>query len=292
MNEFSKFTDHPLFGEINEAIWPVFGNRNDALISLGTSVSIGPRFALTAWHYIDELTGRICEASQNLYMSDERITVAIYNKQNDACWWWNVSRVLKSSVHDIALLSLAEPKEYPEEFVQHAFVPDFKIPKVGTEIFVVGYRRPRVEKCVINGKAAQRCDPRTTTSKGRILDVYPKGRDKCMMPWPCFRTDAAFDDGMSGGPVFDATTGKVIGLVCSSMDSAIPDDPLPDTSYASLLYPILAMEIKSGDIGIESEKSVMLHELYKNGQVTGIGWDDFTIIKNEKGTSYNWKISL
>jgi hypothetical protein len=40
--------------------------------------------------------------------------------------------------------------------------------------------------------------PSTTT--GEVTAVFPEGRDRSMLPFPCYQVNARFDGGMSGGP--------------------------------------------------------------------------------------------
>jgi hypothetical protein len=75
----------------------------------------------------------------------------------------------------------------------------------------------------------------TAISSGSILEVHPLYRDRGLLSFPCFRTDAVFNHGMSGGPIFDEA-GNVIGVVCSGeTDSSY--------SYGSLIWPIFGAQI-------------------------------------------------
>lgn len=55
----------------------------------------------------------------------------------------------------------------------------------------------------------------TRINSGRVLEIYPKGRDRVMMPFPCFRSDIPIYGANSGGPVFDSE-GRVCGINCTS----------------------------------------------------------------------------
>lgn len=59
-----------------------------------------------------------------------------------------------------------------------------------------------------------------------------------MLQFPCFRTNARFKPGMSGGPVL-GENGKIIGIICSGWDFGGVGE---DIGYASLVS--MAMMIK------------------------------------------------
>lgn len=69
-------------------------------------------------------------------------------------------------------------------------------------------------------------------SRGEIEEVHVPRRDAVMAPFPCFRTSARYDPGMSGGPVF-CKDGLVRGVVCSSIEGL--DEGF--VSYVSLIAP-------------------------------------------------------
>jgi hypothetical protein len=54
-------------------------------------------------------------------------------------------------------------------------------------------------------------------NRGEVLEVFPDGRDRVMMPFPCFRSDIPIYGANSGGPVFDKA-GRVCGINCTSYE--------------------------------------------------------------------------
>ena len=89
----------------------------------------------------------------------------------------------------------------------------------------------------------------TRINRGEVLEIFPKRRDRVMMPFPCFRSDIPIYGGNSGGPVFDKE-GRVCGINCTSYDGQniafhmplkgildlrardiefVPEDPVPRT---------------------------------------------------------------
>jgi hypothetical protein len=59
-------------------------------------------------------------------------------------------------------------------------------------------------------------DQSFATSIGRVIEVFPNGRDKFLLPFPCFQIDCKINSGMSGGPVYNES-GKVCGVIALLM---------------------------------------------------------------------------
>lgn len=57
----------------------------------------------------------------------------------------------------------------------------------------------------------------TRINNGHVLEIFPEGRDRVLMPFPCFRSDIPIYGANSGGPVFNAA-GEVCGVNCTSYE--------------------------------------------------------------------------
>lgn len=81
--------------------------------------------------------------------------------------------------------------------------------------------------------------------EGELQEEFPNGREKGMLPNPCWRCSIHIHGGASGGPVFNAR-GKVIGINSTSF---IND---PSCAFISTLSHI--MNLKISDINVEGYK--------------------------------------
>jgi hypothetical protein len=159
---------------------------------------------------------------------------------------WPVVRGWSHSSSDLALLHLAERPDTTDmaaKIEHRQFVIDPFPPQIGESVAAFGYHSSQI-KVSKNPNGSNHIDLRDepTMSVGRVKALYPKGRDKTMLPFPCFEVDARFDGGMSGGPVFDET-GAVCGLVCSGFHGAHENGP--PISYVATLWPIFGMTISA-----------------------------------------------
>lgn len=77
---------------------------------------------------------------------------------------------------------------------------------------------------------------RTRRESGRVGEVFPEGRDKVMLPFPCFQSEMPLYGANSGGPVFD-DKGRVCGVNCSGYEGTDISFHLPIKSVIELRVP-------------------------------------------------------
>ncbi len=163
-----------------------------------------------------------------------------------------ISRLNYHKEIDIALLQVSLMEWNGEPVTLPALRLSPGLPEVGDVTFTFGYTH---WSAVVRNEAHLHIDAElmVRASRGFIQEVYPLRRDNSMLTFPCFRLDARYDSGMSGGPVFSAKRGGVIGVVCSSHGKS-PDNQ--HTSYASLVVPALALQVLAVHQGVEQELSL------------------------------------
>jgi hypothetical protein len=100
-----------------------------------------------------------------------------------------------------------------------------------------------------------------SATRGVIDEIHFPRRD-AGLSFPCFRTSARFDGGMSGGPIMDMK-GNAIGVICSSFGA--PEDG-GHISYGSLIGPALLIQVEAkfaaGETGM-----TFLHDFVLGGSV-------------------------
>jgi hypothetical protein len=122
----------------------------------------------------------------------------------------------------------------------------------------------------------------TAIAAGVVEEIYPVSRDNGLLSFPCFRTNAQFAPGMSGGPIFD-DSGNVCGVVCSG--TQIEEGGANHTSYGSLIWPIFGCEIDIADSPNANIRKTLLYDLAKKGIIsTDASFDQIEVVKNENNT--------
>ncbi len=121
-------------------------------------------------------------------------------------------------------------------------------PNVNDEVFTRAYPESIVsaESMILR--------PRHYT--GRLIEQFPLGRDRMMLPNPCWHTDMVIHGGASGGPVFNKN-GFVVGV-----NSTGYPDLTPPVSFMSDVHHALDMNIPDKFIFPEStQMTLSLREL-------------------------------
>ena len=140
-------------------------------------------------------------------------------------------------------------------------------PPVGAEVQTFGYRG--------GSAAATFDDARTTTSVhwhsststavGTVIEVHDVRRDRGMLNFPCFRTNAPFTHGMSGGPIFH--NGKLSGIICAS---GLQGNDGQKIAYGATLWPLLALKLQLDFAGQPSDSWYTVLDLVDRGYVRAV----------------------
>jgi len=204
--------DH--FGHpVQQCVLPLVAKADGALFPVGTGFVINASgLFVTAAHVLEEANGKairrinqdgkyydhyeffaVCVGTENLPGSDTRVGGLLpidyvwAPQELDIGFGW--LRLPRRSTDD-TLLPLHPVRMRPA------------LPKVGQLVAGMGYYE--IEGCLDPGTdSVKEFAWRTAISSGTIQEIHPTYRDTAMLSFPCFRTDARFSHGMSGGPVFD-----------------------------------------------------------------------------------------
>ena len=122
---------------------------------------------------------------------------------------------------------------------------------------VTTYAYPRYES--IMGKNGQIFNVMPCFYDGKIIEHLPEGRDRVLLPGPCYRTNIRIHHGASGGPVF-SKDGRVFALNSTGIDGT-------DDSYVSSIGGILNLTIDEVGIGGQAPRSVQIREMVSAGHV-------------------------
>lgn len=143
---------------------------------------------------------------------------------------WIAKTVTQVPNTDLALLCMTLACEMPPQSEFVVSYPSTRLPMVGERVDLYGLPSLKRTSAQPDGSATFPIQGRYTS--GQILEVHPDGRDRVMMPGPCFSVKCAAYGGMSGGPVFDSR-GYLVGVVSTSYNG---EDPI---AYVSLIWPAL-----------------------------------------------------
>lgn len=194
---------------------------DDGHHTTGSAAMVGPGIAICATHVLED-QGFLKKLTSN------GATLVAQAPVPGGMLLWTVTHIATAWGSDLAVLSLSLTSEFLVD--RHFVVASIttRMPLVGEELTVTGFSAVRQTEEISN---VTRVDLLTGCTKGRVIEVYPDGRDRSMLPGPCLAVDCGARGGMSGGPVFDAR-GYLVGAVSTSY-------PGLDISFVSHIWPAL-----------------------------------------------------
>lgn len=193
----------------------------------GSGVLVAPGIAYCATHVISPHIENIMNGS---------VIASCFGITDEGIQIWSIKAVTISDGSDISILALEYRSNLPKNnsFVLSQITT--RTPEIGEELMICGFKADKqVFKASRYGVAVGGA---VWISKGSVIDTYPTGRDKAMIPWPSLAIDVSSTGGMSGGPVYDKN-GSLVGLLCSSIE-----DDVNGVSYVSLVWPSLVSRFK------------------------------------------------
>ncbi len=258
-------------------------STDEIYLPSGTAVMVGPGIAMTARHVIEDFFANYDNRKFTLGKptGSDRGTFWLFalHPGSGAQWVVDLNYFLAEEGPDIAFLYLKPDNEAAKER-QHIFAPlSLNLPKIGETIFAYGFvdesNHLGKEPSISFGDGTKRV---LVYSAGIIKEIHENYRDTTRMKFPCFQTNARYDGGMSGGPIFNLQE-EVIGLVCSTLPAE--DDSQEHISYGTLLWPALLIRLSIPFPNL-SEKYPALH-LAENGIMKIKGWEKCILIEDGEG---------
>ena len=281
---FVPVTNKHALAEVTLALAAGRGNQ---VHPSGTATIIGYRLAITAKHVIDDYWNafewkKIVEPPLGT-PSDKTTSYTVIAVNNvpkiDEIALWYVTKVWCSNFTDIALL-------YFQPGSPAALQHDWKFPvlnvlppKEGSLVTGFGYQSSQIEIEEMDGGIGIDWNNVPTVTTGRVVEVHKQRRDTGMLNFPCFRVNARFDGGMSGGPVFNEA-GELCGVICSGYP---PIEDQEHVSYAASLCPLMGTMLSYDPAGKRTDTSYLTAELATQGRITTRNLEKLRFIENEDG---------
>ena len=292
-----------------QAVMPLVAYRGggEEIRPLGTCFSISSHgLALTARHVVDEALNLGHWSDNDPYVYDQQWWLgALYVREPLPSDGDEFSDGLLPAqklfggllparkVHlcanlDMAVISLHLPTHIPTgkqmSVGQLRLRPS--LPEVGLSCFGLGYHsmrstvRPDTQYVVDHLQSY-------SATRGTVQEVHFPRRDNWLLPFPCFRTSARFDPGMSGGPIMD-TTGNVVGMICSSHKTQEENDCI---SYGSLIGPSMLIPVEATLTSGEA-KEVFLYDFAIGGAILlDTTRDDVTFVQEDARLTIDFGIT-
>ena len=248
---YSARTGDGTQADLGHAIFPIVTQQQDGLF-----VAIGTGFFV---------------AENGIFVTAAHVVKAVLDEQGNATgpfgifqflpgghyYVRSINRATRHLVADVAV-GVATPMHHnttgapmPNKLLTLAASP----PSVGSPVCTYAYPKTDVQP---GTPQVVRFEP--GFFDGLLLEHYPYGRDKVVLPGPCFRTTMVIHGGASGGPVVGPN-----GTVFAVNSTGFDDDEL---SYVSCISEVLDLAIPDVVLpGSPIPRSTTLRELREGGFV-------------------------
>jgi hypothetical protein len=248
----------------------------------GSAVIVGRGYAITAYHVIEDFVRRFEGEAPPLDgftpVSFEILAFITLDKGKRTVPL-KVLRTWAAEPLDLAVLAIGVPEDFPDD---HRWkVPRISLlpPKVGTPIVGFGFADASITRTPGDPHPTLHSKPSITM--GEVVEVHHELRDRGRLRFPCFRVDARFDGGMSGGPVFNNCTGHLCGVICSSMPAACPDEH--HISYASTIWPIVGTLVDDPRLPSGRSERRPLYEIFVSRLIPAVDLKRVRLVRAEDG---------
>lgn len=256
-DDFSTIETFP--HPVQKSIMPVIAVRDNQFRPVGTCFAITNHgLLITAKHVVEDALGFTGRNElelgpsypdcwlQVIYSSDE-----INEDGSSLGGPLPINRVFFNNDLDIAVMHVQLPTNKQTEKLLRlpASLLSPGTPDTGKMCFGIGYH----SMDWIPENQGYKVIQSFSASRGTVEDVYFPLRERGRLRFPCFRTTAKFEGGMSGGPII-GEDGGVIGVVC-------------DDCHGSLIGPAFLIPVDfQTDAGGEERK--FLYDAVEGGSVS------------------------
>jgi hypothetical protein len=287
MTDKPLFVETPLPSPITEFTVQVLSNFEGAdHFASGTGVIVAPYLAMSARHVLDDHWRR--HHGKPMPMEEENaggFSFILAQIVGSTVNLWTVSRLWVSGETDIVFLHLTPYSEGASKYVFRRPTMDMLPPKTGEKIHAFGYSGSSIE---VGGPKNLTVRHNPSTTHGNVVEVFHQLRDPVTMPFPCFRTNARFDGGMSGGPVFNEA-GLLCGMICSSYPPFEPDED--HASYAVSLWPAMAIPLDLDLLTRSAVDRYPTYDLISKGLLAAKNGERVKILPHTDGSG-GWGMSI
>ena len=283
--------DQPIF----DCVFSVGCFTEDKFLASGTAVVIAPNLAITAKHVVEDFIKKFQnidltqinrnEGNTKIEILNTNLIALQYQDNGHSLNIWRTQEVYFCLHTDIAFLFLLPFNKESENFKWETCNIDLVPPKVGSKIVGFGFHSSSIQKEINEfGEITLRWKDQPATTIGEVIEYHPVKRDESRINFPCLQTNAKFDGGMSGGPVFNET-GHLCGLICSSLEPSNKDEEY--VSYIALIWPCLITQLNIPYKELINTMPYPALHLAQFGSINALGIERITIEKKNDDVWYS-----
>lgn len=249
---FDIRTGSGLPAEADRAIFPIIRVFPDGQIDLlGTAFFISTSgLFVTARHVLEAPFDR--RSGQQVFS-----IMLVHFYEQDHYLFRPILRCAMHPIADVAVGVAAPMKRNSDGAMLTNRVLTLSTVPVDPRSRVVTYAFPRYEN--VRDSDRQIFNVMPAFYDGEIIEYLPNGRDRVLLPGPCYRTSIAIHHGASGGPVF-SRAGSVFAVNSTGFDGT-------EDSYVSSIDGIFDLTVDDVAMNNQLARSVSVKEIACAGHI-------------------------
>lgn len=233
-----SFGESPLVSPVGRVAARVLAIDNQGtVLASGTCVRIGVGLYLSAKHVIEDFVDSF--GHKKFHLNCSIWVVHLYD--DGGMEIWALTNAWTGTNTDIsvlrAILHISNKKTLDGV---NTVGLDLAPPPIGSRVSAYGFCESKGTLQVERDTISLDLWGTPTTAIGEIREIHDQTRDQYLLNFPCFRVNARFDGGMSGGPIF-SDNGSICGVVCKGYH--LEDSEFESISYGATLWPALCVPI-------------------------------------------------
>lgn len=255
----------------------LLSEKSGVYTSWGSGVIVGPGLAITARHVFDGLSRYYGEqeitpgTTQGVGFSLQAIQI---NENGTQGLSWSIRQIAVDEDTDIAFLTLQGTNEKHQSYKWRSFRMQLLPPRPGSVIAAFGYHHISTD-FLPDGSLQTIAHP--YSARGVVEEVHLTRRDAGLLHFPCFRTNARFDGGMSGGLVV-SQEGLLCGLICSNLPPVSEDEH--HVSYVSSLWLCMGTLLSWDRVGHPANVTYPAMDLVTGGILVAVDAEKVSAVRN------------
>jgi len=267
------------------------GVYGDEVVPGGSGFLLRFGLGVTAAHIFDEHFERYSQRiNRKNTEADYPVVAAQIVEKGAFALQWGVKNLFRmpsfadnDSPIDLALVELVPlSPEMDGQFARRRHlqpIVSLSPPSVGSKVKGYGYIQSAVQGTISDLTWTHR----HRAAEGKVTKIHYPVRDWSSMAFPCFEADAAFDPGMSGGPVFNSD-GRICGMVSRGM--TFGEDSV---SWASSIWPAMGIQIHGASLYELAQSQLVRVEDLECVKVTRVSGREFPDIAFDPNISRHKK---
>ena len=290
LSKLPSYLEIGLNNKLAEIVLVLMGDDDEQFAAFGSGFFIAPGIVMTAKHVMEEYwrtyhPSRPFPKRKTETETRFKVWGMQYKGGMAGQGLWYSEKMWIADYTDIAFLYF---KPYDDNAKNYKYDNCYELtmysPDTGEFIASYGYPKTEIELTQRDPIIKVEYKAHLTRSIGKVLEVHERYTPENMYKFPCLETTTRFDNGMSGGPVFNSKE-----QICGVVSGGSGQDGF--NSFVALIWPAMLAALEKDDLRAENLNLPQriydrFFELFDKNFIRQTGWREVFPEKFEQFEEY------